>query len=334
MQVKREELLNTLESLTPGLAQREIIEQSNAFVFSKGRIFTYNDDVTCSCKSPIKNIEGAVEANSLLAILRKLKDKEIEVEQTKAELVITGKRREAGIRMSKEILLPIKYQKATKAWKKLPKNFKTAISLVKECASTDESRFDFTCIHITPKFIEATDNQRAAQYKIKTNIDKEVLIRASSLQHIISTEVNEFFEQKNWIHFRDSSDFQISCLRYMEDYQDTKKIFAFKGTPITLPKSIRQATETAEIFSSENPDNRLIIELQKGKVRIKGQGTSGWFWEVKRVKYKGPSIIFTITPKLFMDLLEHDNHCEVVESKAMKITGDNYMYVTVLGIVQ
>ena len=37
MQVKREELLNTLETLTPGLAQREIVEQSNAFVFKIGR---------------------------------------------------------------------------------------------------------------------------------------------------------------------------------------------------------------------------------------------------------------------------------------------------------
>ena len=332
MQVKREELLKLLETLTPGLAQREIVEQSNTFVFTKERIFTYNDDIACSCPSPLKDVEGAVPASDLVAILQKLKDKEIDISQDDSVLILTGKRCKSGITMNTEILLPVKYQKKGE-WKPLPKNFKEAVDTVKNCASSDASKFAFTCIHIMPKHIEACDNKRAARYDIKTNFEKEVLIRASSLQHVISTDVTEFLEKGNWIHFQNSAGFQISCLRFIgEAYQDLEKVLNRKGVEVVLPITSIGAITCAEVFSSKNEENKLVIHLKGAELQISSQGNSGWFWEKKKVKYTGPDISFTITPKLLIDLLEHDNHCEIHENKMLKITDKNYTYVVVLGM--
>jgi hypothetical protein len=66
--INREEFLRNLESVEPGLSPREILEQSSCFIFQKGWIKTFNDEVACKIKSPLK-LEGAVQAAPLLAIL-------------------------------------------------------------------------------------------------------------------------------------------------------------------------------------------------------------------------------------------------------------------------
>ena len=61
MKINREELLNQLESVLPGLSTREIIEQSSCFVFMNKEVITYNDEISCSHKSRL-DIEGAIVA--------------------------------------------------------------------------------------------------------------------------------------------------------------------------------------------------------------------------------------------------------------------------------
>ncbi len=46
MQIKREELMDVLVRVKPGLANSEIIEQSTHFIFDKDTIRTYNDKIT------------------------------------------------------------------------------------------------------------------------------------------------------------------------------------------------------------------------------------------------------------------------------------------------
>jgi len=76
--VKRIELLGCLELLTPGLAKKELIEQSACFVFRDGLAQTFNDEVACSMKADY-GIEGAVPAEPLLNLLRQLPDENIKL---------------------------------------------------------------------------------------------------------------------------------------------------------------------------------------------------------------------------------------------------------------
>ena len=45
MRVSREKLMQALEAVSPGLANRELIEQSSCFVFKSGMVMTFNDEV-------------------------------------------------------------------------------------------------------------------------------------------------------------------------------------------------------------------------------------------------------------------------------------------------
>lgn len=339
MRINREEFLKQLESVLPGLSTKEVIEQSSCFIFKDKTVNTYNDEIACSQKSLLK-IEGAVPAMPFISILRKLKEEELEIAVGESDkggtLLIKGKQRRAGINMEQDILLPIDAVDKPKKWKELPDNFADAIAIVQPCAGTNEAQFVMTCVHIGPKFIEACDNHQVTRFRIRTDVDKSILVRRDSLKYIVSLEMVEFSETKHWVHFRNSDGLVLSCRHWVDDYpsDDISKVLQMKGEPLTLPKGLKEAVEKAEIFSSENIEgNNVIVNIKKGKFKITGKGVSGWFTEVKKSKYDGVSLQFTIPPNLLVELVQRHNECEVSESR-LKVKGGKFVYVTVLGKVE
>lgn len=327
--INREEFLHLLESVQPGLSSREIIEQSSCFVFKDGRIITYNDEVACGVACSAK-ISGAVQSAPLLAILRKLIEEEVELEEAEGELIIHGKKRRAGIRREADVLLPIdKVENPTK-WKPIHDDFLEGIGLVQHCASKDESQFALTCIHLHPDHIEACDNFQVTRVKIPTGVKASTLVRRDSIKHIITMGMTEFCESETWMHFRNPGGLVLSCRRYIETYPDLKGILTFSGHPITLPKGLGEAAEKASIFSAESSDdNQVSVELRTGKMRIKGTGTSGWFQEMKKLKYDGPPLSFLISPELLIELTKKHTDAEITDGR-LRVNGGKWKYITCL----
>jgi hypothetical protein len=335
MRINREEFLKQLESVLPGLSVKEIIEQSSCFIFKDKAIHTYNGEIACSQKS-LLNIEGAVPAMPFISIIRKLQEDELEISLVDTTLLIKGKQRKAGINMEQDITLPIDAVDKPKKWKKLPDDFADAIAIVQPCAGGKDmiqNQFAMTCVHITPKFIEACDNHQVTRYRIKTDVENSILIRKESLRHIVSLDMIELSETKHWVHFKNSDGLILSCQHFIEDYptDDISEVLKMNGEPLSLPKGLKEAVEKAEIFSSENTEsNNVIVNIKKGKFKITGKGSYGWFTEVKKSKYDGDSLRFTIPPKLLVELVQHYNECEVSANR-LKVKGGKFVYVTVLG---
>ncbi len=326
----REIFLQQLESVQPGLSAKEIIEQSDSFIFKDGQVQTYNDEISCRCKCDV-DIEGAVKAAPLLLILAKLEEEKLEISSNKKELLIKGKRKSVGIRMEKEILLPVESVETPKKWKELPENFTEAIRIVQQCASLDESKFNMTCIHLHPEWVEACDNLQVTRYPIEIGIKKSILIRSSSLKSIITLGITKFSEGKNWIHFKNEMGLVISCRQYLEDFPDMSPILDVQGEPITLPKGLKEAAEKAEIFSAENTENNQItILIKSGKIILKGIGNSGWYKEKRKTTYSGTPFSFTISPKLLGEITSRHNECEIAPQR-LKVDGGKFVYVTCLG---
>jgi len=333
MKVKREDFLNQLESVRPGLSPRELIEQSSCIIFQKGMVYTYNDEISCSQKllPSLRSIEGAVHAIPLLNLLNKMKEDIIGVSVEKSILLIKGKNRRAGIRMDENILLPIEAVDEPKEWQKLPNDFSDAISLVQSCAGTNESEFARTCIHLHPEWIEACNNYQAARYTTKLPFEKSILARKDSLTYIISANMTDFSSTESWIHFRNKQGLIISCRKFVEDYPEIGSILEVKGRNLSLPKGLKEASEKAAVFSEENTDdNRVAISIETNKLEIKGTGASGWFKEKKQIKYEGKPLKFTIEPGLLSQLVQKYNDCQVAKNR-LKITFDKFEYITVLG---
>jgi hypothetical protein len=333
MKVARQALLNELESIQPGLSPKEIVEQSSCFIFQDGAVMSFNDEVACR-RPTIAKLTGAVSAAPLLALLQKLTVDDLEMEELEDSLKVKTKNKRASIRMEKEILLPIASVEKPKGWKPLPEDFAEAIDMTQQCASDDRSVFSLCCIHITPEYIEATDNFQLTRYKIKTGVKENVLVLQSSLKHVVSLGMSEFCETDSWIHFRNNSNQLIySCRRYLEEFPDLSEMLNVEGSKIQIPKGIADAVDKAEIFSAEAAEkNEVQLKLSPGKLVLKGQGPLGWYAETKSLpSYKGKPIMFFIGPKLLVQIINKHNECYVSEDR-LKIDGGKVVYVASLGL--
>lgn len=334
MIVEREQLLKELESVAPGLSAREVIEQSSCFVFQNGSVATFNDEIACFQGSCL-NIEGAVQADKFLALLRKMSDKTIDITAEKEELRIKGKSgRRAGIAMESKIALPLDSIVKPKSWQPLSEDFHEAITMVETCVGRDQTQFHLTCIHICPDWIEACDNVQVARFSIKTNIKKPILIRKEALKHVVSLGMTEFGKTKHWAHFRNPNGLNISCRLYVESYPDATDLFKTKGIKTQLPKGIEKAVERASIFSSTNVnEDHVAVKVTGGKVSVRGEGAAGWYTETKKINYSGKPLLFTISPYLLNEIVSKYSECHIGKGR-LKVEMGKFVYMTVLGLLE
>jgi hypothetical protein len=331
MIVDREQLLKEVESVVPGLSARNIIEQSSCFAFQDGKVATFNDEVACFQKTCLK-INGAVQADKMLALLRKLTDKTVDISASKSELKIKGKgNRRAGIMMEETITLPIDSIRPPKKWNKLPDDFHEAVTMVQSCVGRDETQFPLTCIHLTPEWIEACDNIQAARFSTTLNMKKPILARKEALKNVAAMGMTEFGITKSWIHFRNPNGLNMSCRLYIESYPEIDPVLQVKGVKARLPKGIEQAVERASIFSNTNAnEDCVLVTIDAGRVNIKGIGTAGWYSETKKISYSGKPIQFTISPVLLNEVIHKYDECIIGDTR-LKVSVGKFSYVTVLG---
>lgn len=333
MKIQREDFLNDLNMVKPGLSPREFVEQSSCFVFREGTVMTFNDEVCCRKEVPL-NITGAVQATTLLAILEKLEDPELKVRlNDDKELEFKGNGKGFGVTIEAEIFLPVDKVEMPEKWRPLPKEFTEAVGLVQHCVSTDESKFKLTCIHLHPDFIEASDNLQIMRVKIATGLKNPTLIRGTSLQHITHLAMDEICMTKTWVHFRNQAGLIFSCRRYDEEYHDLSQFIKIKGHSIVIPKGMSMASDRAAVFAAEKSGEPLVnvcLDGSKGLMRLKGKGLVGWYKEIKSVAYDGPYMSFFIAPDLLKHISERYSEAEIEEGK-LKVSGGSWEYVTFLG---
>ncbi len=335
MKVVREEFLRALKSIEPGLAAKEILEQSKCYIFKDGRVSVYNDEVSCTVPSGLdKSFHGAVHAKPLTDVLEKLKDDEIEITLGDGEFLLSakGNRKQLGIRMEKDILLPIDSIEKPTEWKDLHPDFCEAVGTVHLCAGEDEARFDLVCVNIHPKWIETCDGFQLCRWKLKTPISKPVLVRSSSVKHLEHLGMTQFCEGDSWLHFKNPHNLVFSIRRYLEDFPDLTEMLEVEGIPATLPKGLTEASEIANVFSSEQGEvNHVRVVMKPGKIKVRGQGVTGWYQETRKVKYDGPPIEFLISPKILGDLVKKHSTV-VITQERLKVEAGNYTFVSCLAV--
>lgn len=335
MRVEREKLLSQLQSVTPGISAKGILEQSGSIVFSNGNVLTFNDEVSCSSPCDLKDVEGAIVAGTLVDILSKMREKELVFVQKDGQLKARGNRRRFTIAMEKQIKLPVDEVEKPTEWNALPNEFCEAIKVVSSCTGKDASKFLTLCVHMHPEHIEATDNVQIARYPLRLEgcLEKGILIRAASLKFVTEADVTEFCETKSWAHFRNPNGLVISVRLARKKYKELDAFFKIEGGKrIELPKGLGEAVERAEVFTNDNADvGPVLIGLKPGAMHIKGVGASGEYEEFKDIKYKGPRLRFTMSPKILVDLANRDSSRTYITESRLKIDSGSYLYITVLG---
>ena len=329
--VNREQFLHTLESCEPGLSTRDIIEQSTCFLFDQGKVITFNDEVSCRAPSPLgKEVKGAVRAGPLLDVLRKLGEEEVAVAVENNDLVVAGKRRRSGVRLEHELAGYHASVEKPGEWKPLPDDFGEAVAVVQQCASKDEQT-SIVCVHVHPDWLESSDDFQVCRWPLKVPVAKPTLIRHGSLKHVTALGVNEVAESPAWLHFRNPQKLVLSCRRYLEEFPDLTPYLSQKaGVKATLPKGLSEAAEAAQIFSSENSEgDQVLVDLQPGRLRLRGHGPYGWYEERKKVDWQGEPLSFLIAPAVLADLVRKHNEVRLRPDR-LTVKSPSYHYFTCL----
>lgn len=303
MKINRIELLNALEIVKPGLASRELIEQTTSFAFMEGKVVTFNNEISLSFPVEGLDITGAIQADMLYKLLSKLKKDEIEIELTETQILISCGNVKAGVALQKEIVLPLEEIGDIGKFKSLPENFNKALQFSLHAASSDYSRPLLTCIHINKEgYVEATDNFRACKYELKGRWNlSNTLIPASSVREILEINPSNVAEGKGWVHFTNEQGCLLSCRVFDEDkFIDIEKILSNKkGRKIVFPNSILKSFERAELFT----DNGVIlIDIKDNKIKISSKNETAWLEEVLNIRFN-EDLRIAVTPRLINDIL-------------------------------
>lgn len=332
--VNRDELLTRLQAVQAGLAsRREVIEQSSCFIFQNKYVLTYNDEVACRHKSGLpKDFSGAVRSAPLLAILQKLPEETITLEPRDEELRIVGTKKVSGVGMEKEILLAVEAVDQPGEWTDLHADFQEALEMVAQSAGKDESKFSLTCVHCHPKYLESGDNMQFIRYRLKTRFSQEFLVRQTAIKNIIAFGMTQFSETESWVHFKNPSGLIMSCRRHIENFPDISDLLEVNGDKASFPKGLVESIDRAEVFSTENSnENYVKIDLKPGKMKLRGEGVSGWHTEVVSMpSYKGDAKTFFMSPGLLRELTKKHNEC-IIGKNSLQVKGERFTYVAYLG---
>jgi hypothetical protein len=334
MLVNREKLLTALESVSPGLAAREMIEQSACFVFVSDRVCTFNDEIACSIKSPLSGITCAVVAKPLMDLLSKLPEDELDVTVGAGKMLIKGKGRRAEISIEAEVKLPIDAVEEPGEWLKLDPDFLEGISITSAvAATTKDANFVLTCVHIHPDYLEACDNFQAVRFPLKTGVESDCLVRTSAIRHVSPLGMSEMSLGESWVHFRNSSGLMMSCRRWQEQYENLDAILDCDGDAITLPGGLAEAVDKARIFSSDNVESdQLYVRIKDGALLIRGEGSQGKYEEKRKVVFSG-DVSFMISPKLLIEISRRTQDCVLAPGR-LKVSTGKWIYVSCLGATE
>lgn len=330
MNIGRGLLLSKLNEAAIGLSSKEILEQSNCFIFKDGRLTTFNDDIMVRMASPL-DFDMVVNATDLLAILAKIPDDEIEITRTDNEVRINGQRRTAGLAVASEVHLPLDAVPSPVKWSRLGEGVAGLLQQATRTCGKDETQYLATCVHVTPELIEACDNQRLFRVNCTTGFPDRVLIPAASMDMLEGLEVMKVSIGKGWVFFKTLGGAEVALRCSHEDYQKgIDQLLELKEPEtMTLPANLKEMVERAEIFNTAAYDARVSIHINKGELTISSRKDGGWYKERKKIRYEGRELEFEINPKFLVEILSRTRDIEV-DDRRIKIISGNIQFVVAL----
>jgi DNA polymerase III sliding clamp (beta) subunit (PCNA family) len=331
MKISRAELLEALEKVKPGLANKELIEQSTSFAFIGDRVVTYNDEISVS--HPVKGLEnmrGAVKAKALYEFLSRVKSEEITIEQEENQIVIKAGRSKAGLIFEQEVRLPIEELGKIGKWQALPDNFLGALMLCYPACSSDMSRPILTCVNVRGNNVEASDSYQIIQYQLKKKVPGDFLIPASSVKELIKYDIQEISLGENWVHFRTPEGTIFSSRTVEGEFPDVERFLGIEGDEFTFPADMKEALNRANVFAKKEIDASTIptvkVKAKNGELILTAQNEYGWFEEKLKTEHKDAKFSFSIGIEFLISLFDKLKTCNISDKK-IGFAGDSWKHV-------
>jgi len=332
--MKRIDLLQALEIVKAGLTSEEgPVEQGTAFVFIKGRIYTYNDvvSISTSVDDLPEELSGAIHAKELMKLLGKLQSDEIQIEVNDAEVLMKSGRAKAGFTLQQEIKLPLDEIGERGKWMKLPEEFTKALGFTMTTCSRDASRPVLTCVNIrSDGRLESSDNLRISIYQIDKMPTKTFLLPAVAAQIITKYAVTHIAEGSGWAHFKAGA-VEFACRVFDDNFPNVDSTLEVEGTAVELPIKTQEILDRAAVFCTQEQilDQKVTVTISEKRLKMRANGDTGWFEEETNMAYRGNQLSFVINPNLLKTILGQTQSC-IAGERCLKFTQDKWQHVVAL----
>ncbi len=339
IEVKRLEILKQLESAAVAITSKPLIEQSDTFVFKEGRLITFDGEICTRQKSPFGDkIEGSILAADFLKILQRFPDDILMITKRSGKLIIKGKRRSAGLTMMTEVLLPYSNIPEPEKYRKVPEGLQNNLTQASHVCRKNDNQLRCSHIHVAKNYVEATDGFRLFRADIKTGLIQSILVPAINLLAACKFEITKMAaDDFGWLHFVTNDKMCISLLCAEDTYFDKKeldKILNKTGEEVILPSNLPEILARAEVMDGQdflisNWSSHVTISLSANLLRVTNRKDEGWFREVRKCKYDGPEMTFSIHPTFLKDLFKRTRKA-IINDNQIKIKVDNIHFTAIL----
>ncbi len=327
MKINRIELLEILKKIKPGLANKDIIEQTTHFIFTGKNILTYNDQISIS--HPFESeLICSIPADEFYKILNEIDEEEIDLSLQENILHFQTKKINVELSINLEIDKALLIE-ADENWKRLPSNFLEGISFCLFSASKDMTHPVLTAIYINENKITSSDNYRISQYYTKGKIKDSFLFSASIIKELTKFPVVQYSINDSWIFFKTEDEIIFSCRQIEGEFPDTSSIFEIKGEEIILPEETKKAIDVSSILAEGEfeSDKKITVNIKNGKLTCSGQRDIGKInFTIKADSLKGKEFTFGINPDFFKMILLKTNSVIIDENKLLFIA-ENFKHI-------
>lgn len=331
MEINKQNLIDVLSLVKPGVASKAIVEYTDHFMFRKGRVYSYNDEVSLSHVTELNlDKDMSVEAVPFLDLLKKCKDETVDLsiqeEDDAEQILLKGKSFKAKIRMSSKIIssLPVPDGK----WKKLPKNFVEACKMSSFSASRNMTHPVLTCLNVSKDNVWACDKFRIAKASLDTAMKDNLLLPVHSMDILVGYDVKEYLANEGWVHFRTDKGLIVSMRPAEGEYPDVGKYLDVNGVSIELPKTLSEVVDRASVLARQEfkQDELVTIVIKDNELNVSSRNNLGTFSEKVRFRYKGEELRFEISPHFLLDILGKTNKVTCGET-ALRFEVENFVHV-------
>lgn len=344
MKIKRTDLLQDLENVLPGVANKEIIEQTDCFIFRNKSIMAYNDIMAISHPTDL-SITAAVKAKELHALLSKLSQEEIDFDLDENKILIKEKseksENESWIAIEQEITLPTDEITIPDKWIKLPLDFITAIENCLFSVAKDMSLELLTNLHCANNYMESCEINRISRYFFEGGyrFKKEILLPYKQAVELKKYKPTKYNTKLGWVYFK-TDDGTVLSIRTMEgEFKNFDFVFQLEGELFKFPQNIQDSIDRSEIFSKNQMDENdsiVQIELKKNLFQIKGESVNGGITERIKVNYVGEPISFSIHPKYLREIVGKIRKTKIVkrenQAKMLIFEAENFTHAVDLEV--
>lgn len=337
MKVDRQKLIDILSKIKPGLAKKQIIEESTHFIFTGEDVLTYNDNI-CIIHPFKTDFKCSVIANEFYKIITNIEIDEIELYLEENKLKIYADKTKANLITSDggkifSMINNFKLNEIMENLIPLQEDFLKGVELCMFSTSKNSSNAILTCISINKDIITSSDDLRISQYKMKNSMNCSILIPAKSIMELIKFPVIDYYISDGWIFFSTKEDI-LFCSRLVSgEYYDCSKFFEnIDGVEIDLPKEISKMIEISSIITEGEYDaDKLInLEIKDGKIKCKGESSIGWIENEIEINSKS-TIKFLINPIFLIKILEYSSKM-IYKDNRILFNFDNFKHLMALKV--